>query len=204
MPSRPPASLPSELERATGRSLAIRRVSIEAVHPDPANARSHDERNLGTIQASLARFGQVEPLVVQEGTGRVIGGNGRLVAMKRLGWTEVDVVEVDLTSIDATALAIALNRSAELAAWNDQVLAELLRDLRTEDALAGVGFEDLEIDALLAGLDTGGGGLVEDPGAQDPPETPVTRAGDLWLLDDHRLLCGDSTSAEAVERLMAG
>jgi DNA modification methylase len=111
---------------------------------------------------------------------------------------------VDLASIDATALAIALNRSAELATWNDQVLAELLRDLRTEDALAGVGFDDLEIDELLAGLDLESDGLVEDPGPQEPPETPVSRVGDLWVLGDHRLLCGDSTDPAALETLMAG
>ena len=109
------STLTQELERATGRTLAIRRVRIDSLHSDPANARTHDERNLETIQASLARFGQVEPLVVQQGSGRVIGGNGRLSAMKRLGWTQVDIVEVDLTAIDATALGIALKPGSRTA-----------------------------------------------------------------------------------------
>lgn len=67
--------------------LTIRRVLLDELHQDPANARAHGERNLETIRSSLVRFGQAEPLVVHAGTGRVIGGNGRVVAMRELGWT---------------------------------------------------------------------------------------------------------------------
>src|SRR5262249_52481740 len=73
-------------------TLAIKRVLIDSLHLDPANARLHPETNLDAITASLRRFGQAEPLVVQAGTGRVIAGNGRLIAMKKLGWTEADIV----------------------------------------------------------------------------------------------------------------
>ena len=107
--------------------LAIRRVPIDSLHNDPANARAHDERNLDAITASLKRFGQAEPLVVHGPTGRVIGGNGRLVAMRKLGWTEVDVVQLEVDDLEATALGIALNRTAELATWDDQALALLLK-----------------------------------------------------------------------------
>ena len=99
----------------SGNGLTIRRVPLDALHLDAANGRSHDERNLGVIMGSLARFGQAEPLVVHQGSGRVIGGNGRLVAMRELGWGECDVVELPLGELEATALGIALNRSAELA-----------------------------------------------------------------------------------------
>jgi len=198
-------SLKGELERATGRALSIRRVAIDSLHPDPANARVHDERNLETIQASLVRFGQVEPLVVQQGTGRIIGGSGRLVAMKRLGWSEVAIVEIDLSAIDATALGIALNRTAELADWDPSALAQLLASLRVENALEGVGFDELEIDELVASLkDLDPAGVCDDPGAGEPPANPVSRLGDLWLMGGHRLLCGDSTSLDAMARLMAG
>jgi len=128
-------------------------VPLGDLHQDPANARAHDARNLEAIRASLQRFGQAEPLVVQAASGRVIGGNGRLEAMRSLGWTDCDVVELDLGETQATALGIALNRTAELAAWDDETLALLLSSLKDEGELDGVGFDDPEIDALLAELD---------------------------------------------------
>ncbi len=76
-------------------SLVVRRVPLGSLHLDPANAREHGPENLEAIVSSLKRFGQAEPIVVQRSTGRVIGGNGRLVAMTQLGWTECDVVELD-------------------------------------------------------------------------------------------------------------
>lgn len=183
--------------------MEIKRVELSLLHADPSNARAHGEMNLDAIEGSLRRFGQAEPLVVQATTGRVIGGNGRLVAMKRLGWTECDVVELEIDDLQATALAIALNRTGELAEWDEQTLARLLEELRSADALAGVGFTDADIDDLLREIDNAAvTEPVEDPGPDDPPDDPVSRPGDLWLLGDHRLLCGDSTSASDVARLM--
>ncbi len=187
-------------------TLAIRRVPIADLAPDPSNARLHPEPNLDAIVASLRRFGQAEPLVVQKGTHRVIAGHGRLLAMRKLGWTECDVVEIEVTSLDATALGIALNRTAELAAWDEGVLARLLLELRNENSLDGVGYSEKEIDALLAelGKDSAGND-VDDPGPEEPPEKPLSRRGDLWLLGEHhRLLCGDSTSKDDIGRLMTG
>jgi ParB-like chromosome segregation protein Spo0J len=123
-----------ELERAAGKPLAIRRARVASLHVDPANARSHSERNLEAIKGSLMRFGQAEPLVVHKPTGRVIGGNGRLAAMKELGRTECDVVELDLSAIEATALAIALDCTAELAEWNEPALAGPLGAARSSGA----------------------------------------------------------------------
>jgi hypothetical protein len=119
------------------RALTNRRVPLDALHTDPANARKHGEENMAAIVASLRRFGQAEPLVVHAATGRVIGGNGRLAAMRKLGWTEADVVELDLEAVDATALGIALNRTGELAEWDGEALAQLLQTLRDEGALDG-------------------------------------------------------------------
>ena len=185
--------------------LVIKRTKLEALHLDPANARLHDERNLQSITASLKRFGQAEPLIVQGSSGRVIGGNGRLEAMRSMGWTECDVVELDLDEVQATSLGIALNRTADLAAWDNEVLGKLLDSLRNEDSLEAVGFDDFEIDEILSGLLADAEvGEVDDPGPGDLPEAPVTKPGDVWLLGEHRLLCGDSTSPADVERLMAG
>ena len=186
----------------TTENLAIERVPIDSLVMDPANARLHDGANLEAITASLRRFGQAEPLVVQRGSRLVIAGNGRLAAMKALGWTECDVVELDVGEVDATALAIALNRTAELASWDAPVLARLLAKLAEEDAMDGVGFSDAELATLLRAVEVED--ELDDPCPGEPPENPVTRPGDLWLLGEHRLLCGDSTDPACMDRLLAG
>jgi hypothetical protein len=119
--------------------------------------------------------------------------------MKQLGWTECDVVELDLSDLDATALGIALNRSAELADWDEGALAEILSTLKDEGALDGVGFDEVEIDELLADIEDI---EVEQDEVPEPPAVATTRPGDLWVLGRHRLLCGDSASAQDVDRLL--
>src|SRR5512139_3076546 len=110
--------------------LSVKRVPLDSLHLDPANARTHGPENLEAIVGSLKRFGQAEPLVVQKKSGRVIGGNGRLLAMRKLDWKDCDIVEVDVDDLTATALAIALNRTSDLAEWNDESLAKLLQELK--------------------------------------------------------------------------
>jgi DNA modification methylase len=185
--------------------LAIRRVALDSLHLDPSNARVHGEENMEAIIGSLKRFTQVEPLVVQVSTKRVIGGNGRLVAMRKLGWTECDIVELDIDDLQATALGIALNRSGELAAWDDQTLSKLLQELKSEDALDGVGYSPQDLDELIAELEAANPDEHPDEDqVPEPPEAAVSQMGDLWLLGDHRLLVGDSASTEDVDRLLAG
>lgn len=159
--------------------LTTKRVPLAQLHLDPANARLHPERNLDSIADSLRRFGQVEPLIVQASAGRVVGGNGRLEVMRLLGWTDCDVVELDVDNLEATALGLALNRTAETATWCDGTLGRLLAGLRDEGSLNGVGFDDAEVDELLAELEAGTR-EVKDSGPCAPPAAPVTRAGDLW------------------------
>ena len=195
------------ISTTAARSLRIERVPLESLTLDPTNARAHGPENMDAIKASLQRFGQAEPLVVQAGTRRVVGGNGRLAAMRELGWGECDVVELELSNLDATALGIALNRTGELASWDEAALGRLLSELRAQDSLEGVGYDPGDIDALLSELEADAGAAaepVEDPGPEEPPETPTSRVGDLWVLGDHRLLCGDSTKREDVLRVMAG
>src|SRR2546428_7987977 len=187
-------------------SLTIRRVPLDSLHLDPANAREHGPENLEAIVGSLKRFNQAEPLVVQKKTGRVIGGNGRLEVMKKLGWAECDIVEVDLDDLNATALGIALNRSASLASWNDSTLAKLLEELKVNDALEAVGYSNEDIGRLLdqLQLESGSGTGIDPDEIPEPPEEAVTRPGDLWALGPHRLLCADSAKAEDVDRLLQG
>lgn len=180
-------------------SLQIRRLALSEIHPDPANVRLHGTANKQAIRASLARFQQVEPLLVQAGTRRLIAGHGRLEAMRELGWSEADVVELDVTDIEATSLAIALNRSGELAEWDEHALARILQSLPTAER---IGFDDAQLDELIASITPPK--EIEDPGPGEPPVTPVTQTGDLWLLGDHRIHCGDSTKPEDMARLMNG
>jgi site-specific DNA-methyltransferase (adenine-specific) len=179
--------------------MNVETVKIDSLTFDPANVRKHDEKNLAAIKASLNRFGQQKPIVV-DANGVVRAGNGTLAAAKALGWKEIRIVRSALTGSEATAYAIADNRSAELAEWDDDALAQTLAALQIEDdALAeATGFDLSEIEKLTAPKD------VEEDDVPEAPVDPITKPGDLWILGEHRLLCGDSTKAEDVERLMAG
>ena len=182
--------------------MKIETLPLSAVVPDPANVRLHDDRNLDAIRGSLARFGQQKPIVI-DSAGVIRAGNGTYMAAKALGWETIDVVRTGLGGLDAAAFAIADNRTSDLSTFDDASLARLLQELRTEDALDGVGFDLAEINDLLAKLQAEAGmGPVEDPGPPDPPEDPVSSLGDLWVLGGHRLLCGDSTRPEDVARVM--
>lgn len=184
----------------TGRGMVVRRVPVSSLTIDPSNARKHNPKNLDAVAASMGRWGQVEPLVVQKSTGKVIGGNGRLEVLRAQGATEVDINEVDLSDEEATALGIALNRSAELAEWDDETLSRLLATLPAD--LKGVtGFDAGDIVELLDRLSTG---VVDEDEVPETPKVAVSRRGDLWALGNHRLLNGDSTNHDDVTRLMNG
>ncbi len=182
--------------------MEIKTVPIESIFVDPANTRKHPQKNMDAIKGSISKFQQVEPLVVQKSKKIIIGGNGRYQAMKELGFKEVQIVEVDLTDTQAAALAISLNRTGELAEWDLDVLPDLLLSLQEEDFdLGSIGFDEDDLNAFISEE-------IEE-GKTDPdavPENVETRCkpGDLWILGNHRLLCGDSTNVQHVERLMNG
>jgi ParB-like chromosome segregation protein Spo0J len=128
--------------------MKIKQAKIDTLLNDPANARSHDQRNIDAIKSSLEKFGQQKPIVVNA-DGVVVAGNGTLVAAKDLGWDKISIVETELDGVDATAYAVADNRTAELAAWDDVALGKLLSELREESENLIVGFTDDEIDILI-------------------------------------------------------
>ena len=179
--------------------MDTQRINITELSSDPANARKHSQRNIEAIASSLRRFGQQKPIVVDK-SNVVRAGNGTLEAARHLGWDQIDVVFTNLESSEATAFAIADNRTAELAEWNDDVLAASLQGL-DEELQAAAGYEGKELDQILSTLDTAD--VVEDE-VPEVPDDPTTQPGDLWILGDHRLLCGDSTKQEDVDRLMCG
>lgn len=124
---------------------------IAKLTPDPKNARLHDERNLDAIRASLKKFGQQKPIIVDK-KGLVVAGNGTLEAAKSLGWTHIAVVESNLKGLDLRAFAIADNKTAELAEWNYEQLSGQLRELKAampDTPLDFTGFADFEIEPML-------------------------------------------------------
>ena len=173
-------------------------VALSALSLDPSNVRKHSRRNLDAIKASLRKFGQQKPIVV-DAKGIVLAGNGTLTAAQELGWTKIEITRTELIGSAATAFAIADNRSAELAEWDEDALAKVLESLKVEDAdlLAATGYDAAEVDKMV-------GAEVTEDEVPEPPVDPITKAGDLWILGEHRVMCGDSTKAEDVERLMAG
>ena len=182
--------------------MQIESVAIASLVFDPANARKHEAKNLDAIKGSLARFGQQKPIVVGK-KGVIIAGNGTLAAARSLGWEKIDVVYTELTGTDATAFAIADNRTSELAEWDAGILSETLKSLQEMDFdLGSIGFDADDLAALIATPEPPEG--LTDPDAV--PENVETRCkpGDLWALGTHRLLCGDSTNVQHVERLMGG
>lgn len=140
--------------------LVVIRRSVAELSADPANARKHSERNLDAIKASLTRFGQQKPIVI-DSSGVVRAGNGTLAAAKALGWAEIDVVVSNLQGAEAMAYAIADNRTAELAEWDDDVLAATLQSLADEDPalLVDAGFtaDELKVLAMDFQPDPSGG-----------------------------------------------
>lgn len=136
--------------------MIVEVVPIGMLTEDPRNARKHPGNNLAAIKASLLQFGQVEPLVVQKSTGRVIGGNGRLQVMRELGWTVVKIVRFDIDDRKAIALGVALNRSAETAEWNRPQLADLLQEINetADGLLESTGFDASDIAKLCSAAET--------------------------------------------------
>jgi site-specific DNA-methyltransferase (adenine-specific) len=177
------------------KSLA---VPLDSLVQDPSNARKHSERNIESIANSLRLFGQRRAIVVQR-NGRIVrAGNGTLQAARKLGWTEIAAVMVDDDNATAMQFAIADNRTAELAEWDDETLG-LLLDGFDQEIRDSIGFNEEEFNQLMADLTPKE--VTEDEVPEAPAE-PITKPGTMWLLGQHRLLCGDSTRAEDVARLM--
>lgn len=130
--------------------MQIERVTLDSISQDPANVRKHSERNLEAIVSSLRAFGQQKPIVVDR-RGIILAGNGTYEAAKRLGWDSIEIHRTELEGVNATAFAIADNRTAELAEWDYEGLSKQLQTIQEEgfDAML-TGFADYEIAPMLA------------------------------------------------------
>jgi len=192
--------------------LHVEYRKVEALIPYARNPRTHTDAQVAKIAASIVEYGWTNPLLV-DGANGLIAGHGRLAAARKLGLDEVPVIELGhLSPTQKRAYVISDNRLALDAGWDDELLALELAELSQAGYdLALTGFEDAEIDALLADDVAGGDGDVEqdeDSEAADDvppaPAVPVSRAGDVWVLGSHRLVCGDACDPAVVAALMQG
>ena len=185
-------------------------TSINSLHSDHKNARKRTDRSASLIKESVERYGAARSIVIDE-DNRILAGNGTIEGAKAAGIKNVRIIETDgteviavkrtgLTEDEKIGLALADNRTSDLSEWDQ----EMLRKLSEEHDLAPW-FDQDDLDELLAVTE-----LEPEEGNTDPdeapeaPEDPITKPGDLWILGNHRLLCGDSTNPQHVERLMDG
>ena len=174
--------------------MEVTRRLVSDLSFDPRNARTHSQKNLDAICASLTKFGQRKPIVITH-DNFVLAGNGTLEAAKSLGWDylDVSVAPADWDLDTARAYALADNRTAELAEWDESVLAQQLLELHDADFdIEALGFEMPQ---------------VIEPEPLDEDELPLqpeamVKHGDLWKLGEHLLFCGDATDVVAYERLL--
>ena len=173
--------------------------------PYARNARTHSPEQVAQIAASIVEFGFTNPILAGS-DGVIVAGHGRLAAAQKLGLATVPVVVLDhLTPTQRRALIIADNRIAENAGWDEALLRIEMADLQDADFdLSLTGFDADALAELMAGDEPQGEGQTDDDAVPDVAETPVSRPGDVWLLDGHRLLCGDSTVAESYDRVLDG
>ena len=174
--------------------------STKELIPYARNTRTHSEEQVGQIAASIKEFGFTNPILVDQ-DNMIIAGHGRVMAANKLDLKEVPTIRLDyLTEAQKRAYVIADNRLALNADWDYEMLKVELKELDDlEFDVNLLGFEDKEIDDLLAEPTEG---LTDEDEVPDLPDEPVTKLGDMWLLGNHRLLCGDSTSIDAVDTLM--
>lgn len=190
-------------------SLTVEQVPVDDLRPDPANPRQIGEAELDALTRSLRQFGFVQPVLARREDRTVIGGHQRLVAARRLGLASVPVIWVDLPAEQSRLLGLALNKIA--GTWDEQLLARLLAELQaTPDLdLSLSGFGDDEVRDLLKSLEAREKRERQESfdleeALEEARRAPRTKPGELWLLGEHRLLCGDATNPDDVTRLLDG
>jgi ParB-like chromosome segregation protein Spo0J len=177
----------------------VERWPLQRLVPFARNARTHSSSQVDQISASMREWGWTNPILVDE-QGTIIAGHGRVEAAKKLGLSEAPVmIAAGWSEAKKRAYVIADNQLALNAGWNEEMLAAELSDLQElAFDLDLIGFDAKDLSRLL-----GPDGAVDgEDDVPEVPETPISRPGDLWLLGSHRLLCGDATNPEDVQRLL--
>lgn len=180
------------MDRGIMKDLRIEYLPVGALKPYKKNARKHSKKDIDAIKASIHDLEFNDPIGIWGKENLIVEGHGRLIAAKELGMETVPCIRLDhLSDEQRRAYALAHNRTAELSAWDEMLKNSELREINAFDMTA-FGFERIEPE------------VVEDNYNPQPPDEPKSRRGDLYLLGRHRLLCGDSTCAGDVRRLMDG
>lgn len=180
-------------------------IKIEDINPSKYNPRKITDEELSGLRESLKKFGFVEPLIINKRSGNLVGGHMRTKAAELEGYTEIPVTYVDLSDVEEKALNVALNSPAIQGKFDNEILKELLEEIKEVDSES---FDDLRFDVLSDDLNLDFEpeiieGLTDDDTVPEVKESIVKR-GDIWKLGNHRLLCGDSTIIDDVEKLMDG
>ena len=183
--------------------IQIKEKLVSELIPYVKNSRTHSDEQVAQIAASIKEFGWTNPILI-DGENGIIAGHGRVMAARKLKYDKVPTIELkDLTETQKKAYIIADNRLALNAGWDNQMLTIELNDLLADGfALEVLGFDPKELSALLEPEVVEG--LIDEDAVPDVPEEPKTRLGDIYQLGNHRLMCGDSTSIDAVDKLMDG
>lgn len=177
--------------------------SVETLIPYAKNARTHSDEQVAQIAGSIKEFGFNNPVLVDK-ENSIIAGHGRLMAARKLGMDKVPVVVLEhLTESQRKAYVLADNRIALNSGWDTSMLSLELQDLKDDIDLSLLGFDPDELDALLNPIEETEG-LTDEDAVPDVPEEPKTKLGDIYILGNHRLMCGDSTSIDAVDKLLDG
>jgi len=187
----------------TDKSPLYKTIPTADLIPYARNSRTHSDAQVAKIASSIKEFGFLNPIII-DGENGIIAGHGRLMAAQKLGLDSVPVLEANhLTEAQRRAYVIADNRLALDAGWDAELLKVELQDLEAADFdLSLTGFE---VDELAKFLEPEvAEGLTDEDAVPEVPAVSVTVEGDVWLLGRHRLMCGDSTSIDAVEKLMDG
>ena len=184
--------------------MKIEQRSVETLIPYINNSRKHSDEQIAQIAASIKEFGWTNPILV-DGTNGLIAGHGRLMAARKLKMDKVPVIELaHLTENQKKALIIADNKLALNSDWDNELLTIELQELFGEEYdLELLGFDKDDLDALLNVIE-GTDGLTDEDAVPELPDDPKTKPGDIYILGNHRLMCGDSTSIDAVLKLMDG
>ena len=177
--------------------------SVDKLIPYAKNARTHSDEQVAQIAGSIKEFGFNNPVLVDKDNS-VIAGHGRLMAARKLGMDKVPVVQLGhMTEAQRKAYVLADNRIALNSGWDAGMLSLELQDLKDDIDLTLLGFDPDELDALLNPIEETEG-LTDEDAVPDVPDEPKTKLGDIYILGNHRLMCGDSTSITDVETLMDG